>query len=176
MKLLLVLIITILGISYVAASAGSEPSVGYTQGYVDNNSPIAVTTPLTQSSLLTAGNAIRNQYGLHSLNPNYQLQAAAQAKCQDMLSKNYWSHTSPNGDEPWDFIDRAGYVYTGALENLAYGFNEPDAVMIGWMNSPGHRENLLDKRVTEVGYGICGGDYQGLMDQMIVVQMSGKPY
>ena len=91
-----------------------------------------------------------------------QLQAAAQAKAEDMVAKNYWSHNTPDGKTPWTFIAAAGYSYDEAGENLAYGFSSADSTVTGWMNSPTHRANILNKDYTQVGFGVVSSqDYQG---------------
>ena len=70
-----------------------------------------------------------------------------------MASLNYFDHTSLDGSSPWDRIRRAGYPLAGGAENIAAGYPSPQAVMDGWMNSPGHRANLLDPGSREIGLG-----------------------
>lgn len=135
---------------------------------------LAYATGISISGLLTAGNASRTANGLTSLTLSTQLNNSAQAKANDMIAKNYWDHVTPDGTQPWYFFDQAGYAYTAAGENLAYGFDTSDGVTIGWMNSPSHRDNMLGN-YTEVGYGIASGaNYQG-GENTVVVAHYGKP-
>lgn len=116
-------------------------------------------------------NAVRQENNLSALTPNPTLNAAALAKCTDMLVKNYWNHNSPGGDEPWDFITRSGHSYRSATENLAFGMRTAEQTVNGWMNSEGHRANILNTEVNEMGHAVCRGDFQGQPDQQIIVQM-----
>ena len=109
-----------------------------------------------------------------SLSP--QLTAAAQAKANDMVKNDYWSHTSKEGKTPWSFIAGSGYQYQSAGENLAYGFNDAAGVIAGWMNSPEHRANLLNAGYQDVGFGVASAsNYQGKGPQTIVVAEYGQP-
>ena len=127
------------------------------------------------SGLLSATNAQRANNSETSLQLNSQLTAAAQTKATDMASRNYWSHVTPDGVEPWQFITNAGYDYQTVGENLAYGFNDSDATLTGWMNSPGHRANILNSQFLDVGFGIAHApNYQGNGPETIVVAMYGR--
>ncbi len=134
-------------------------------------------TEMSASNLLSGTNAQRAASGLGALALNATLNQAAQNKAQDMANKDYWSHTSPDGSTPWTFLNNAGYSYQSAGENLAYGFSTSSGVITGWMNSPGHRANLLGTDFTEVGFGVVNApNYQGSGPQTIVVAMYGQPY
>jgi len=107
---------------------------------------------------------------------NAQLTRAAQTKAQDMVERDYWSHNSPDGNAPWEFVNNAGYSYQKAGENLAYGFVDEDDVVAGWMNSPSHRANMLDANYQEVGFGFAESpDYVDSGPSTIVVAMYGQP-
>ncbi len=137
---------------------------------------LAYATNTTDSGLLDATNKERAENGLPPLKYNVTLDQAAQSKAQDMSSRDYWSHNTPDGKEPWIFFDQAGYKYYKAAENLAYGFDDSDATLVGWMNSPSHRANVLDSELTEVGFGIINVEnYQNKGHETIVVAMYGKP-
>ncbi|HSX24296.1 MAG TPA: CAP domain-containing protein [Candidatus Saccharimonadales bacterium] len=137
---------------------------------------LSYATSMSGSALLDATNSQREQNGASDLRINSQLMAAAQAKAKDMIARNYWSHTTPTGEAPWVFIDNAGYKYFKAGENLAYGFTDSNSTVTGWMNSASHRENLLDKAFTEVGFGYAnGGDYNHNGAETVVVAMYGQP-
>jgi hypothetical protein len=129
---------------------------------------------VSTDSLYTQVNSERSQYGLKPLTVNYKLQAAAQAKANDMAAKGYFAHNSPDGRTPWSFITAAGYSYSAAGENLAEGYDDANYVVTAWMNSPGHRANLLNSNFTEVGYAISSGTYEG-RTVTFVVQEFGLP-
>ncbi len=137
---------------------------------------LGATTGITAGKLLADTNVERQQDQEQSLRLNSQLTQAAQAKAADMASRDYWSHVTPDGKQPWSFIDTVGYQYSSAGENLAYGFGSADATVYGWMNSAEHRANILDKDYREVGFGIATTpDFQGHGRQTIVVAMYAEP-
>lgn len=137
-------------------------------------SVLAYATGMSINDLLTSANASRSANGLPVLRLNSQLNSSAQAKAAHMITNNYWAHTAPDGTEPWYFFNQAGYVYTRAGENLAYGFNTGSEVNTGWMNSPTHRDNILGD-YAEIGFGIANGaTYQG-GENTVVVAHYGKP-
>jgi hypothetical protein len=125
--------------------------------------------------LLQYTNTQRTSHGLQSLKLNKQLSEAAQKKAEDMFTKNYWAHVSPDGTTPWVFIKNSGYEYTYAGENLARGFNSSTDVVTAWMNSPSHRDNLLSPHYTDIGFAIKSGTLTGT-DTVLVVQEFGSPY
>nr|WP_242950615.1 SafA/ExsA family spore coat assembly protein [Clostridium grantii] len=100
-------------------------------------------------------NVERNKQGLSSLKINWQLSRIARYKSQDMIDKNYFSHTSPTYGSPFQMIKDFGMQYTAAGENIAYGQNSASSVMTSWMNSPGHRSNILSTSYAEIGVGVA---------------------
>lgn len=137
---------------------------------------LSYATDVTISGLLNATNSQRTANGLGGLTQNATLNQAAQAKAADMAANNYWAHTSPGGKTPWTFIDAAGYSYESAGENLAYGFATSTDTVTGWMNSPGHRANILNTKYSEVGFGIINVEnYQDNGNQTVVVAMYALP-
>lgn len=141
-----------------------------------NRSILAYATEMSQSGLLTSTNTERTSHGLPALATNTKLNQAAQAKANDMVARNYWSHNTPDGQEPWIFFASAGYDYQKAGENLAYGFSSSSAAVVGWMNSPGHRANILDSAFSEVGFGFANsGNFVETGEETIVVAMYGQP-
>lgn len=131
---------------------------------------------LTQQALLDTTNDDRSSNQSGDLTLSSQLQQAAQAKAQDMVTKNYWSHETPDGQQPWSFITAAGYQYQAAGENLAYGFDSADAVSNAWMHSPEHRANLLDQDFTQVGFGVAQSpNYMGNGAETVVVALYASP-
>jgi hypothetical protein len=129
---------------------------------------------ITTSTVISLANAARAEGGLTALTANSLLTNAAQAKANDMLAKQYFAHNTPSGDTPWTFIKAAGYSYVTAGENLAIDFTEAESVQSAWMNSPGHRANIMNKSFQEIGIGISKGMYNG-HQTTIVVQMFGTP-
>ena len=128
------------------------------------------------SALLNATNSQRSAYNQPSYELNSQLDAAAQTKANDMVTKNYWSHNTPSGQTPWSFITSAGYNYQLAGENLAYGFNNASQVISGWMNSPEHRANILDSGYKDVGFGVASSvNYLGHGPEVLVVAIYAEP-
>lgn len=116
---------------------------------------------VTSSSLIEMVNKERVVLGLNPLNVNQQLVQAAQAKAQDMLNNNYFDHTSPNGITPWFWLDRAGYKYVTAGENLAKDFTDSEFVHQSWMNSSSHRKNILNSNYQEIGIAVVEGTING---------------
>lgn len=90
---------------------------------------------------------------------NDELRCAARNHSMDMAVRGYFSHTSPDGDGPGDRIEAAGYEYSWWGENIAWGYPSPDAVVNGWMNSPGHCANIMRPEFTEIGVGYYSGNY-----------------
>lgn len=129
---------------------------------------------IVQSELIAMTNDERAQNDVGTLAENAQLDAAAQAKANDMAAKGYFAHRSPDGKEPWDFIAAAGYNYQYAGENLAVRFVDSKDVVNAWMASPTHRANIVKPQYTQVGIGIAEGMYQG-EPATFVVQYFGAP-
>lgn len=137
---------------------------------------LSYATNMSLSGLLQETNIQRSGNGREALSLNSQLSRAAQQKASDMASRDYWSHTSPEGTQPWQIISSVGYSYQAAGENLAYGFSDNAGAVAGWMNSPSHRDNLLSTNYKEVGFGIANAaNYQGKGEQTIVVAMYANP-
>lgn len=137
---------------------------------------LSYATEMSVSQLLAATNEQRTKNGVGALAINNKLNSAAQSKADDMVARNYWSHNTPDGKEPWVFFDAAGYEYYKAGENLAYGFSTSNSVVTGWMNSQTHRDNLLDSAFTEVGFGFANGEnYNQSGQETVVVAEYGRP-
>ncbi|HET7320485.1 MAG TPA: CAP domain-containing protein, partial [Candidatus Saccharimonadales bacterium] len=131
-------------------------------------------TNITVDGLFADTNQQRTSDSETALNLNDQLNSAAQAKANDMVTRDYWSHNTPDGQQPWTFITAAGYTYTAAGENLAYGFDSSDAVITGWMNSAEHRANILSTSYKDVGFGIASSpNFVGTGPETVVVAMYG---
>ena len=98
-------------------------------------------------------NEIRVQNGLGKLTEDWQLSRVAQYKSQDMKDNGYFSHTSPTYGSPFDMMKSFGISYKSAAENIAKGQATPQQVVNAWMNSQGHRANILNKNYTHIGVG-----------------------
>lgn len=145
-------------------------------GWSPKHKVLSYATNVSISGLLSASNSSRTANGIGTLADNSQLDSAAQAKADDMVARNYWSHDTPDGKAPWVFINNAGYQYSSAAENLAYGFSDSDSTITGWMNSPDHRENLLNSSYSDVGFGFANSEnFNGSGPETVVVAMYGKP-
>lgn len=105
-------------------------------------------------------NAERASYGLPALSIRAGLCQYARVKSQDMHDSGYFSHTSPNYGSPFDMMKSFGITYSHAGENIAMGYSTPEAVVSAWMNSEGHRANILSASYTELGVGyVADGGY-----------------
>lgn len=126
------------------------------------------------SVLTTLTNEERQELNLGTLEINPLLTEAARLKAEDMATKGYFAHTSPEGRAPWYWLEKAGYPYLYGGENLAINFIDSKDVTEAWMNSPTHRANILKTNYTEVGTGIATGIYQG-RETVFVAQFYGSP-
>lgn len=135
---------------------------------------LAYATDVNHADLHSLTNKERAANGLGALSLNSRLNQAAQAKAQHMIDYDYWSHVAPDGTTPWYFFDQAGYAYINAGENLAYGFLTSSGAVQGWMDSPGHRANILGD-YKDVGFGYANGaSYQG-GENTVIVALYGTP-
>ncbi|MER5635442.1 sigma-70 family RNA polymerase sigma factor [Kitasatospora sp. NPDC002227] len=102
-------------------------------------------------------NAQRAKAGCGPVKSNAQLQKAAQGHSDDMAARNFFDHTNPDGQGPQARIDATGYRWSTWGENIAMGQADPPSVMDSWMNSPGHRANILNCAFTDLGVGVHYG-------------------
>jgi uncharacterized protein YkwD len=124
--------------------------------------------PLTPDALVRAADEVvdltnreRARAGLPALAVDPLLARAAQAYSTDMAARAFYSHTSPEGTQPWDRAAAAGSTRRSIGENIACGQRSPAEVVEGWMNSPGHRANILRPGFTHIGIGFAGGGPAG---------------
>lgn len=129
---------------------------------------------ITKTAILEFINKDREALGLQSLKENSVLDKAAMLKAQDMMARNYFAHQSPDGVSPWYWFRAAGYNYNVAGENLAIGFLDSDEVYEAWMDSSGHKANILNAKYRETGIAVLRGDFNGY-PITIVVNLFGKP-
>ena len=118
---------------------------------------------LLQSKIITETNLQRQENGnLSTLKENIKLDEAASTKANDMFKNQYFEHLSPSGVDPGKLVQSYGYDYIVAGENLILGnFLSEKEVVLDWMNSSGHRANILNNRYTEIGVAIIKGTYRG---------------
>ncbi|TYP74088.1 CAP domain-containing protein [Paenibacillus methanolicus] len=109
--------------------------------------------------VLTLVNKERANAGLKPLSLNASLSKVAMAKAQDMYNNNYFSHQSPTYGSPFDMMKAFGITYRTAGENIAKGQRTPQEVMTQWMNSPGHRANILKNGYTQIGIAYYKGEW-----------------
>jgi hypothetical protein len=124
--------------------------------------------------LVDLTNSDRASAGLNTLTINNKLIDAAKMKADDMSEKGYFAHVSPEGHSPWYWVEKAGYNYIYAGENLAVNFYQSEDVEDAWMNSPTHRANIVNRHYTEIGIATAEGYYKG-NKTMFVVQTFASP-
>ncbi len=135
--------------------------------------PYPVQEPLSKEKLVYLTNSVRAVNGLPGLSGNEKLDAIAEERARDMLQKQYFAHVSPTGEQASDLAQRAGYPYRIIAENIASGlFLSNQKLIDGWMQSPGHRKNILSSDVREIGISVMKGKMMG-EDAWVSVQIFG---
>lgn len=130
---------------------------------------------LTQAGIIEQTNEQRKEYNLGVLKENAWLDTAAEIKLEDMLAKQYFAHESPAGDSVGDWADLVGYQFIAMGENLALGnFQDDETLVLGWMDSPGHRDNILNESYQEIGVAVGKGVFEG-QTTWLAVQHFGMP-
>lgn len=155
------LVLTILILNNLPVTRGGAKILGFA-------------TNVTLVDLFDQTNLERENLGLKKLKYNPVLEQAAKKKASDMFANNYWAHVSPSGTPPWDFFEEVDYKYLYAGENLAKDFDKTQNLIKAWMNSPTHRENIVNSNYTEIGFAVVNGNLSG-EDTTLVVQMFAKP-
>lgn len=137
----------------------ANPNLIY-PGQVLNIPQLPDTVLSYEAEVVRLVNAARAENGLKPLSVNWELSRVARYKSEDMSSARYFSHTSPTYGTPFEMIRAFGLSYRSAGENIAYGQRTPAAVVDAWMNSSGHRANILNASYTQIGVGYCAsGSY-----------------
>jgi uncharacterized YkwD family protein len=123
-------------------------------------SPANSSVPAEVQQVANLVNQERQKAGLQPLKINMSLDNMAQVKAEDMRDHHYFDHNSPTYGSPFDMMTKFGIHYSYAGENIAAGQPDAATVMKEWMNSPGHRANILNPNYTEIGIGVAhGGSY-----------------
>jgi len=123
---------------------------------------IIVATPafasdITRASVVAAMNEYRAEHHLPPLREDARLDAAAGDRMRDMEDQGYWAHESPDGRSPFTWLAPNGYAFHYAGENLATGFDTTELLVEGWMESRGHRANILSPHFEDCGIAIIDG-------------------
>lgn len=164
-------------------NGATAPAVVATEKTVVAPGPLrAPATPPTSSSILSVRGVIEytniaraQNGGFPALIENELLNRDAQMKLDDMFAKQYFEHVSPTGIGPADLAKVAGYAFVIVGENLALGdFGSDQGVVTAWMNSPGHRANILNTHYQEIGVAVGKGMYEGY-ETWMAVQSFGMP-
>jgi len=133
-----------------------------------------MTANLNTINIISEINKIRVSHGLDPLAENPKLDIAALLKAQDMIERDYFNHYSPEGKAPWDWISSAKYNYKYAGENLALNFFNDQETVQAWLNSPTHKDNILNPNYKDTGVAILSGITSTTKEsKTVVVQMFG---
>lgn len=116
----------------------------------------------SEAEVVAATNAERGRHGLRALTIDPRLTVAAQRHTDDMVRRAFFAHENPDGAQVWDRAMAAGYTYRKVAENIAAGQRTAAGVVRGWMESPGHRANILDGELTQIGVGHASGGSYGV--------------
>jgi uncharacterized protein YkwD len=142
-------------------------------GSRNNARPFVPQEPVTKDAIIKLGNDVRASHGLATLAEHHLLDKIAEERLHDMFQKQYIGHVSPSGEQASDHAQRLGYHYKIIAENIASGyFLNNQKVIDGWMQSPGHRQNMLIPDTKEIGVAIDRGQFQGA-NIWIAVQIFG---
>ena len=129
-------------------------------GQVINIPTLDSTVTSYEQEVIRLVNEIRVENGLKALTYDWELARVARYKSQDMKDNKYFAHNSPVYGTPFQMIKNFGISYRSAGENIAKGYSTPQAVVNGWMNSSGHRANILNANYTHIGVGyVASGNY-----------------
>lgn len=117
----------------------------------------ALASDITRASVVATMNEYRAEHHLPPLREDLRLDAAANDRMRDMEDQGYWAHESPDGRSPFTWLAPHGYDFHYAGENLASGFETTELLVAGWMESPGHRDNILSPHFEDCGIAIIDG-------------------
>lgn len=160
--------IAVLGIAVLLLQA---LYLGQTQLVFKQTDFLAAVLP---GALISLTNEDRIENGVGTLEEDEALSRIAQRKAEDMAERGYFSHDTPEGHEPWWWLEQAGYKYKHAGENLAVNFTDSEEVEEAWMDSPTHRANIVKPVYTKIGIGVAKGEFEG-EKAIFVVQLFATP-
>ena len=137
--------------------------------------PLAA-TEITRDNVLSSMNAYRAERDLPPLHFDARLQKAADDRMRDMEELEYWSHESPDGRSPFTWLRAENYDFEFAGENLAAGFETNEVLVSSWMESKGHRDNIMSPLYIDCGIAIIDGSTRGRAVGKSVVVMFGRAH
>ena len=143
------------GISEILAENPSitNPSLIYPGQLI--SIPTLTAVKAQENEVVRLVNVERSKLGLMLVTQNWELSRVARYKSEDMLSHNYFAHQSPTYGSPFVMMENFGIHFSAAGENIAMGQRTPAEVMNAWMNSPGHRANILSPSYDQIGVGLA---------------------
>jgi len=137
-------------------------------------SAVEPSNEITAANVLRLMNDYRASEGLAPLLSEARLDLAAADRMHHMEEESFWSHESPEGQSPFEWLDRRAYHFRAAGENLAYGFETARLLVQSWMESPGHRANILSPAYEDCGIAIIDGSTLGPATGKSIVVMFGS--
>ena len=151
-----------------ASNPGTNPGTTQNNNMTTNKTDVSTTPSALEKELLDLINEKRTAYGLSKLSFDTALQKTARAKAEDLVANNYFSHNSPTYGTPFEMMKNFGVTYKTAGENIA-GNSTLEGAVNAWMNSQGHRENILNNAYNLTGIGVVKSNTYGyVMVQMFV--------
>jgi uncharacterized protein YkwD len=134
----------------------------------------AAAKDITAEVVLASMNVYRMENGLPPLREDSRLDLAAGDRIRDMEDLEYWAHDSPDGRSPFLWLKPRGYTFRYAGENLASGFETSEMLVSAWMESEGHRANILSPQYDDCGIAIIDGSTKGRVNGKSIVVMFGR--
>ena len=129
---------------------------------------------ITRDTVIAQMNAYRAEAGLAPLHEDARLELAAEDRMRDMEEQEYWAHQSPDGRSPFLWLAQRNYVFSFAGENLARGFETPEVLVSSWMESQGHRANIMSPMFQDCGIAIIDGSTIGRANGKSVVVLFAR--
>jgi uncharacterized YkwD family protein len=137
----------------------TDPAAGTNRGETTAPDSASATPAKFHEEVLQLVNQYRTSAGLGTLSMDGELANMAMVKAKDMHDNHYFSHNSPTYGSPFDMMKQFGITYRSAGENIASGQSSPTQVMNDWMNSPGHRANILNTSFSKIGVAYYNGEW-----------------
>jgi uncharacterized protein YkwD len=130
---------------------------------------------ITPENVVALFNAYRAEAGFPPLHLDARMARAAEARMRDMEDGAWWSHESPEGTSPFVWLAAEDYRYAAAAENLAAGFETARLLVQSWMESPGHRANIMNVQYADCGIAIIDGRTSGPATGKSIIVLFGRP-
>jgi uncharacterized protein YkwD len=142
------------------ASTSSKPAGTPTTTATTTEPPSGTSPNAYESEVLRLTNAERGKAGCGPLSTDSALTRSAGGHAEDMVDRHFFDHTNPDGKDPFERMGAAGFKGSAMAENIAMGYESPEAVVAGWMRSEGHRRNILNCGYNKLGVGYDPGRIQ----------------